>query len=71
MSESTSHNSLFNKHIWLIPVICLLAGGGLIGISTNLAKVAGQINWLIAARLSFLVDYWCSAPIIGRNDCAT
>ncbi|MGE6796872.1 MULTISPECIES: DMT family transporter [Psychrobacter] len=53
MSESTSHNSLSNKHIWLIPVICLLAGGGLIGISTNLAKVAGQIG---LSPLAFL--FW-------------
>ena len=30
-----------NKKAWLIPVLCLIAGGGLIGISTNLAKIAG------------------------------
>lgn len=53
MSELTNHNSLSNKYTWLVPVICLLAGGGLIGISTNLAKVAGQIG---LSPLAFL--FW-------------
>ena len=33
-----------NKKIWLIPLLCLLTGGALIGISTNLAKYAGEIG---------------------------
>ena len=42
-----------NKKIWLIPLLCLLTGGALIGISTNLAKYAGEIG---LSPLAFL--FW-------------
>jgi drug/metabolite transporter (DMT)-like permease len=32
------------KRAWLIPLSCLLAGGALLGISTNLAKLAGEVS---------------------------
>lgn len=32
------------KHAWVIPFACLLGGGLLLGVSTNLAKYAGEIN---------------------------
>lgn len=53
------------KNNWIIPVMCLLAGGALLGLSTNLAKFAGEIGltplaflfWSIsgAAAILFLV----------------
>ena len=33
-----------SKQSWLVPFTCLLAGGALIGISTNLAKYAGEVG---------------------------
>lgn len=45
MSELTNHSSLRNKYTGFVPLICLLAGGGLIGISTNAAKVAGKLAY--------------------------
>lgn len=43
--ETSKQQGIFaNKKIWLIPLLCLLAGGALIGISTNLAKYAGEIG---------------------------
>lgn len=44
MSEFTEHGPSRHKNAWLIPFICLLAGGLLLGISTNLAKYAGEIG---------------------------
>lgn len=29
---------------WLVPLLCLLAGGSLMGLSTNLAKIAGEMG---------------------------
>lgn len=29
---------------WLVPLLCLLFGGALLGLSTNLAKIAGQLS---------------------------
>ncbi|MBH0096083.1 DMT family transporter [Psychrobacter sp. NZS113] len=40
MSEPTEQQIYRNKNIWLIPFACLLAGGALTGISTNVAKYA-------------------------------
>lgn len=44
MSASKQQGTSNNKKIWLIPLLCLLTGGALIGISTNLAKYAGEIG---------------------------
>lgn len=33
-----------SKQSWLVPLSCLLVGGGLTGISTNLAKYAGEVG---------------------------
>ena len=44
MSESLEQQASRNTSTWLLPFACLLGGGGLIGISTNLAKYAGEIG---------------------------
>ncbi len=44
MVASAQQGTLGNKQAWLIPLLCLLVGGALIGISTNLAKYAGEIG---------------------------
>ena len=44
MVSSAQQGILGHKQTWLLPLLCLLAGGALIGISTNLAKYAGEIG---------------------------
>ena len=44
MVSSAQQGTLGHKQTWLLPLLCLLAGGALIGISTNLAKYAGEIG---------------------------
>lgn len=44
MSESRQHKISSGKNGWLIPFACLLVGGLLLGISTNLAKFAVEIG---------------------------
>ncbi|WP_352259845.1 DMT family transporter [Psychrobacter sp. TB55-MNA-CIBAN-0194] len=44
MSEPTEQQISRNRNTWLIPFACLLTGGALTGISTNLAKYAGDIG---------------------------
>ena len=44
MRASAQQGIVSSKKVWLIPLLCLLAGGALIGISTNLAKYAGEIG---------------------------
>lgn len=56
MDEQKTENKFFSNNAWLIPLMCLLAGGSLLGISTNLAKYAGEIN---LAPLAFL--FWSIA----------
>lgn len=51
--SSTDHN-------WLIAVSCLLVGGALLGLSTNLAKYAGEIG---LTPLAFL--FWSIAGATG------
>lgn len=68
MVASAQQGTLGNKQAWLIPLLCLLAGGALIGISTNLAKYAGEIGltplaflfWSItgAAVILFIYALW-------------
>ena len=50
-----------HKRAWLIPFVCLLVGGALIGISTNLAKYAGEIG---ITPLAFLFWSITGAAII-------
>ncbi|MEC5209535.1 drug/metabolite transporter (DMT)-like permease [Psychrobacter sp. PL15] len=44
MSDCTEQRISQHNNVWLIPFICLLVGGLLLGISTNLAKYAGEIG---------------------------
>ncbi|MGE6481845.1 DMT family transporter [Psychrobacter namhaensis] len=53
MNDSSKPPPFLNKNTWLIPFICLLVGGALIGISTNLAKYAGEVG---VTPLAFL--FW-------------
>ncbi|TXD96262.1 DMT family transporter [Psychrobacter frigidicola] len=50
-----------SKKAWLIPFTCLLAGGLLLGVSTNLAKYAGEIG---LTPLAFLFWSITGAAII-------
>ena len=71
MSESTNNNSFYKRHTWLVPLTCLLAGGALIGISTNLAKAAGQIGLSPLAFLFWSITgaaFLLSAVAILRHD---
>ncbi|SJN25969.1 DMT family transporter [Psychrobacter sp. JB385] len=51
------------RSVWLTPLICLLVGGALLGISTNVAKYAGEIGlsplaflfWSIAGAATILL----------------
>lgn len=42
-----------SRKAWLVPLLSLLAGGSLLGVSTNLAKLAGEVQ---LSPLAFL--YW-------------
>ena len=53
MNDSSKPPPFRSKNTWLIPFICLLVGGALIGISTNLAKYAGEVG---VTPLAFL--FW-------------
>lgn len=44
MKDTTKPTTFFYKKAWLIPFVCLLVGGALTGVSTNLAKYAGEIG---------------------------
>jgi drug/metabolite transporter (DMT)-like permease len=43
------------KHAWLVPLLCLIFGGGMLGISTNLAKLAGENGLSSLAFLSWSI----------------
>ena len=65
MVSSAQQGTLGHKQTWLLPLLCLLAGGALIGISTNLAKYAGEIGltplaflfWSITGAAFILFTY--------------
>jgi len=61
MDELTKPYESRRNNAWLIPLVCLLAGGALIGISTNLAKYAGEIG---LGPLAFLFWSITGAAII-------
>ncbi|MGM0856327.1 MAG: EamA family transporter [Pseudomonadota bacterium] len=53
MALSSTARSHSSKKAWLAPLVYLLAGGALLGLSTNLAKLAGDIQ---LSALAFL--FW-------------
>lgn len=63
MTKFTERNGSPCKSVWLVPLICLLVGGALLGISTNVAKYAGEIGlsplgflfWSIAGAATILL----------------
>ena len=63
MTKFTERNSSPCRSVWLVPLICLLVGGALLGISTNVAKYAGEIGlsplaflfWSIAGAATILL----------------
>ena len=65
MSQSAPQSMAKGKKAWLIPVLCLIAGGELIGTSTNLAKFAGEVGltplgflfWSITGAAFILFSY--------------
>ncbi|WP_333614178.1 DMT family transporter [Psychrobacter sp.] len=65
MSQSAQQGMAKGKKAWLIPVLCLIVGGGLTGISTNLAKFAGEVGltplaflfWSITGAALILFSY--------------
>lgn len=61
MSEFTKQEVSRHNHAWLIPFSCLLVGGLLLGISTNIAKYAGDIG---LTPLAFLFWSITGAAII-------
>ncbi|MGP5303314.1 DMT family transporter [Psychrobacter celer] len=56
MSTRMTPPTRSGKATWLVPVLCLLAGGALIGVSTNVAKYAGVVG---LTPLAFL--FWSIA----------
>lgn len=61
MSEFSRQEISRSKAKWFIPFVCLLTGGALIGVSTNLAKYAGTID---LSPLAFLFWSITGASII-------
>lgn len=63
MTKFTERNGSPCRSVWLVPLICLLVGGALLGISTNVAKYAGEIGlsplaflfWSIAGAATILL----------------
>lgn len=61
MSALSEQNIPYSRQLWLIPFSCLLAGGMLLGVSTNLAKYAGELG---LTPLAFLFWSITGASII-------
>ncbi len=63
MTKFTEQNSAPYRSEWVVPLLCLLVGGALLGISTNVAKYAGEIGlsplaflfWSIAGAATILL----------------
>lgn len=66
MTSSSTTCTHSRKRAWLAPLVYLLSGGALLGLSTNLAKLAGDIQ-LPALAFLFLVDFRCGAYFIGSR----
>lgn len=68
MSDVKEKTASDHRQLWWIPLLCLLVGGALLGIATNLAKFAVEIGltplaflfWSIsgAAIILSIVAYW-------------
>jgi len=56
MSGVTKAERLQHRRSWLIPCLCLLAGGMLLGVTTNLAKYAGTIGLTSVAFLFWSIS---------------
>jgi drug/metabolite transporter (DMT)-like permease len=56
MSGVTKAERLQHRRSWLIPCLCLLAGGMLLGVTTNLAKYAGTIGLTPVAFLFWSIS---------------
>ncbi|CAM4154583.1 DMT family transporter [Psychrobacter arenosus] len=56
MSGVTKTERLQHRRSWLIPCLCLLAGGMLLGVTTNLAKYAGTIGLTPVAFLFWSIS---------------
>lgn len=79
MSDVTEERLLRDRNRWLIPCLCLLAGGMLLGVTTNMAKYAGTVGlspvaflfWSIsgAAIILLLVALWRNElpPLSSRS----
>lgn len=61
MKDNSKQQTFRHKSAWLVPFTCLVAGGALIGISTNLAKYAGELD---ITPLAFLFWSITGAAII-------
>lgn len=61
MKDTSKQQTFRHKSAWLVPFTCLVAGGALIGISTNLAKYAGELG---ITPLAFLFWSITGAAII-------
>ena len=44
MSDVKEKTASDHRQLWWIPLLCLLVGGALLGIATNLAKFAVEIG---------------------------
>lgn len=56
MSGVTKAERLQHRRSWLIPCLCLLAGGMLLGVTTNLAKYAGTVGLTPVAFLFWSIS---------------
>ena len=56
MSGVTKAERLQHRRSWLIPCLCLLTGGMLLGVTTNLAKYAGTIGLTPVAFLFWSIS---------------
>ncbi|ART79401.1 DMT family transporter [Oceanisphaera avium] len=53
MTAATQPSS--THHAWLVPLLCLFLGGALLGLSTNLAKLAGEMTLQPLAFLTWAI----------------
>lgn len=61
MTEFNRKSTASNRNTWIVPFSCLIGGGLLLGVSTNLAKLAGETG---LSALAFLFWSITGAAII-------